>query len=84
MKYVMLIYETPPNLESRKDPGRDPYTAAWRAYYKALVAAGAYVGGAPLKERRDRNDGPTEGRQAPRSGRPICRSQGAARRLPHL
>ena len=50
MKYVMLIYETPPNLESRKDPGRDPYTAAWRAYYKALVAAGAYVGGAPLKD----------------------------------
>ena len=50
MKYVMLIYETPPDLESRKGPGRDPYTAAWRAYYKALVAAGAYVGGAPLKD----------------------------------
>ncbi len=50
MKYVMLIYETPPNLESRKDPERDSYTAAWRAYHKALVAAGAYVGGAPLKD----------------------------------
>ena len=51
MKYVMLVYETPPNLESRKDPERDPYIAAWRAYYKALVAAGAYVdGGAPLKD----------------------------------
>ena len=50
MKYVMLIYETPPNLESRKDPERDGYTAAWRAYHKALVAAGAYVGGAPLKD----------------------------------
>ena len=50
MKYVMLIYETPPNLESRKDPERDPYIAAWRAYYKALVGAGTYVGGAPLKD----------------------------------
>jgi hypothetical protein len=50
MKYVMLIYETPPNLESRKDPGHDPYVAAWKAYHKALVAAGAYVSGAPLKD----------------------------------
>jgi len=50
MKYVMLIYETPPNLESRKDPGHDPYVAAWKAYHKALVAAGAFVGGAPLKD----------------------------------
>jgi hypothetical protein len=50
MKYIMLIYETSPNLESRKDPGHDPYIAAWRSYYKSLVAAGAYVGGAPLKD----------------------------------
>ena len=50
MKYVMLIYETPPNLESRKDPLRDPYVAAWKAYHTALVAAGAFVGGAPLKD----------------------------------
>ena len=50
MKYVMLVYETPPDLESRKDPKRAPYVAAWRAYYKALVAAGAYVGGEPLKD----------------------------------
>jgi hypothetical protein len=50
MKYVMLIFETPQNLESRKDAERDPYVAAWRAYYNALVAAGVYVGGAPLKD----------------------------------
>jgi len=49
MKCVMLIYEAPANLESRKDAKRDPYVAAWRAYYKALVAAGAYVSGQPLK-----------------------------------
>jgi hypothetical protein len=50
MKYVMLIYETAPNLESRKASGNDQYIAAWRAYHKALVAAGAYVDGAPLKD----------------------------------
>lgn len=50
MKYMMLIYETPQNLESRKDAGHDPYVAAWKAYHKALVAAGAYVSGAPLKD----------------------------------
>ena len=49
MKYVMLIYESAPNLESRKDAKRDPYVAAWRAYYKALVASGAYVSGEPLE-----------------------------------
>jgi hypothetical protein len=50
MKYVMLIFETPQNLESREDPERDPYIAAWRAYHKTLVAAGSYLGGAPLKD----------------------------------
>jgi hypothetical protein len=50
MKYILLIYETASNLESRKAPGPDPYIAAWRAYHKALAASGAYVGGAPLKD----------------------------------
>ena len=50
MKHVLLIYETAENLQSRRHPETDPYTAAWRAYYKAVVAAGIYEGGAPLKE----------------------------------
>jgi len=50
MKYMMLIFETPQNLESRKDAERDPYIAAWKAYDKALRASGAYGGGAPLKD----------------------------------
>jgi len=57
MRYVMLIYETPADFESRNDfesrkpPEGEPYAAAWRAYYRALVEAGAYVGGgAPLKD----------------------------------
>ena len=50
MKYILLICETAQNLESRKTDGPDPYIAAWRAYHKALVASGVYVGGAPLKD----------------------------------
>jgi hypothetical protein len=50
VRYVVLIYETPENFESRRKSEVDPYTAAWRAYHTALVASGAYVGGAPLQE----------------------------------
>ncbi len=50
MKYIVLIYETPANFDSRREGKESPYVAAWRAYYKALVEAGAYVDGAPLKD----------------------------------
>jgi hypothetical protein len=49
MRYVMLLYETPEDLMSRDSPESHPYVAAHRAYYKAMVAAGAFVEGAPLK-----------------------------------
>lgn len=51
MHYVMLIYETPAHFDARRPPEGGPYLAAWRAYYNALVDAGACIqGGAPLKE----------------------------------
>ena len=50
MKYVVVIHETPANLEARRKAEKSAYVGAWRAYYKALVEAGVYVGGAPLKE----------------------------------
>jgi hypothetical protein len=51
MRYVMLIYETPADFDSRSQSEGEPYVAAWRAYYRAVVEAGAFVaGGAPLKE----------------------------------
>lgn len=51
MRYVMLIYETPADFEARELSEDPPYVAAWRAYYEALVEAGAFVGGGgPLKE----------------------------------
>jgi hypothetical protein len=49
MKYVMLIHESPAVVASRGQGPQNPYIAAWRAYHKALVEAGVYVGGAPLK-----------------------------------
>lgn len=48
MQYAMLIYETPQAFASRENGEQDAYVGAWRAYYKALVEAGVYVGGDPL------------------------------------
>ena len=50
MKYMLLIYETSEDFEARRQGDQGSYVAAWRAYHQALVEAGAYVGGAPLKE----------------------------------
>ena len=49
MQYMVLIYETKDDFERRSGEQPGPYIAAWRAYYKALVDAGVYVGGAPLE-----------------------------------
>jgi hypothetical protein len=52
MQYVMLIYEPETSFDDRKRPVDDPYWGPWRAYYRALVESGVYVGGSPL-ERSD-------------------------------
>lgn len=70
MRYAMLIYENPRAFATRDMIEEDPYVGAWRAYYKAMVEAGVYVGGSPLHQpesattvrrssgRRDVQDGP--------------------------
>ena len=49
MQFALLIYESPDDFASRKSDGTDPYTGAWRAYHKALVASGGFVAGDPLE-----------------------------------
>ena len=49
MQFALLIYESPEAFAARKNDENDPYVGAWRAYYKALVEAGIYVGGDPLQ-----------------------------------
>jgi hypothetical protein len=50
MKFALLIYESPEAFASRKnDASVDSYTGSWRAYHKALVDAGVFVGGDPLE-----------------------------------
>ena len=49
MQFALLIYESPDAFASRKSDGSDAYTGAWRAYHKALVDSGVYVGGNPLR-----------------------------------
>jgi hypothetical protein len=49
MQFAYLIYESPEAFGQRKSDGTDSYTSAWRAYYKAMLEAGVYVGGDPLE-----------------------------------
>jgi hypothetical protein len=49
MQFALLIFESPEAFATRKAPENNPYLGAWRAYYKAIVQAGIYVGGDPLE-----------------------------------
>lgn len=49
MQFALLIYESPEAFASRKSDGSDAYTGAWRAYHKALMESGVFVGGDPLE-----------------------------------
>ena len=49
MQYALLIYETPEDFAKRQQSLDSEYFGAWRAYYKAVVESGAYVGGEPLR-----------------------------------
>jgi hypothetical protein len=49
MQFALLIYESPEAFASRKGDGSDGYIGAWRAYHKAIVEAGVFVGGDPLE-----------------------------------
>jgi hypothetical protein len=46
MQFALLIYESPEAFATRN---KDSYVGAWRAYHKALVEAGIFVGGDPLQ-----------------------------------
>ena len=78
MQFALLIFESPEAFAARNADENDPYLGAWRAYYKALVEAGIYVGGNPLQAAGDRDHGATEGRKAARTGWPFRGYQGAA------
>jgi hypothetical protein len=49
MKFVLLIHETSAAVAGRGQPPDHPYVAAWRAFHKAVVDSGVFVGGVPLK-----------------------------------
>jgi hypothetical protein len=51
MQFALLIYERPHDFDRREDSVEDiAYTGAWRAWHKALVEAGVFVGGSPLEQ----------------------------------
>jgi hypothetical protein len=49
MQFALLIYHSSDEFAKRNNDYNDPYLSAWRAYYKALVEAGVYVGGDALE-----------------------------------
>jgi hypothetical protein len=49
VQYALLIYHSPEEFDMRNSDYTDPHFAAWRAYYKALVEAGVYVGANALE-----------------------------------
>ena len=49
MQFALLIFESPEAFKARNADESNSYLGAWRAYYKALVEAGIYVGGNPLQ-----------------------------------
>src|SRR5499427_3425651 len=49
MQFALLIYESPEAFATRKNDQSNSYTGAWRAYHKALVESGVFVGGDPLQ-----------------------------------
>jgi len=49
MLYALLIYENPSAFERRESlVESDAYAGAWRAYHRAMLDAGIFVGGKPL------------------------------------
>lgn len=48
MQFALLVHESAKGFESRHHGGHEEYVGAWRAYYRALLDAGVYVGGEPL------------------------------------
>jgi hypothetical protein len=44
-QFALPVYESPEAFATRNSGETDPYLRAWRAYYKALVESGIYVGG---------------------------------------
>jgi hypothetical protein len=52
VQFMLLIYETADDFGARSKESterKDAQIGAWRAYHRALVEAGVYVGGAPLE-----------------------------------
>ena len=49
MQFGLLIYHSQEEFAMRENDYNHPHLGAWRAYHKALVEAGVYVGGNALE-----------------------------------
>jgi hypothetical protein len=81
MQFALLIYHSPEVFAIRKNDYNDPHLAAWRAYYKVLVEAGVYVGANALEVAETGATVRLKEGNAPRTGWPLCRHEGATSRI---
>lgn len=49
MQFALLIYHLPEEFAMRNNDYDDPHLGAWRAYHKALVEAGIFLGASALE-----------------------------------
>src|ERR1700737_4004054 len=85
MQFALLIFESPEAFAARNNNDEtDPYLGAWRAYHKALVEAGIYVGGNPLQAPETGTTGRLkEGKRGVQDG-PLADAKGQLGGFPNL
>ena len=84
MQYMLLIYQNEAAMQrATRAADVGELMGAYGAYTKAMIDAGVFVAGDPLRPLRDGDHGPRRKRQDQGAERPLCRDQGAARRLLH-
>ena len=84
MDYMLMFYETADEAASQHDERAEAYWAGWIAYIGAMQQqAGVMKSGEGLQPPSMATTLRLQGGASPRAGRPLCRHEGAARRLRH-
>ena len=83
MQYLLLIYGNEAGMQSASKADIEQMVAAYGAYTEAMKKAGVLAGGEPAAADGLGDHGAGRRRQDQGARRPLCRNQGAARRLLH-
>ena len=81
MQYLMMIYGNEAGMQAASKDQVTQMSAAYTAYTEAMTKAGVVRGGERLRPTAEATTVRVSERQEPGARRPLCRHQGAARRL---